>query len=327
MWSCSVSPLQNNAYTIKINHADKSYSVDKLKFALFSEEIHNNLDKIGEFVNIDGEVSEQAVEQLVSIVNDGKYEITKENCFDLIRLSIELKINSILNDIIIFIEDNFTLDELISKAKETPQNSLFQGLKIALSHKIDSLLLIESFSQLEIEKLIDILTYEGRVYTDHHMLFSFIMNQVSIHHEDALPLLNAIDIQRLSAKEAQQLFANQYFFDPNMEHNYVISDLGRIENRIAEVTARVKQAQGSKTSGKVLNERFDLIQNALEEVTKVIDKNEERSYEKVLDLKDRLNNIQRRVKNDSRRTRADFKTIQSKIKSLESKMIKEFPIE
>ena len=327
MWTCSVSPLETNSYTVSIKHGEKSFNVDKLKFALFSEEIHENLSKIGDSVNIDEEVSEKAVEQLVSIINEGKYEITKENVFDLIRLSFELRINSILNDLIIFTEDNFTLDEIISKVKEIPQNSLFDGLKTVLSHKIDSVLLIDSFGELDIEKIIKILTYEGRIYTDHHLLFSFIMEQVAKHKDAALPLLNAIDIQRLSTNEAEQLFSNSYFFNPNMEKDFVLSDLGRIENRISEVSARVKQVQGSKTSGKVLNERFDVIQSALEDVTKVIDKNEERSYEKVLDLKDRLNNIQRRVKNDSRRTRADFKTIQSKIKSLESKMIKEFPIE
>ena len=326
MLDCAVSPLAAISEPFAINHKENSFTVDKIRFAIFSGEIQENFCTIGNSLNIDNSISDSAVEQIVSIVSNVTYEITKENVFDLIQLSIELKISSIQNDLIFFIEDNFALDELILKAKEIPRNSLFSGLKIAISQQLDSALLIPSFHDLEIEKIIDILTYEGRVYSDHHLLFSFIMEQVEIHKKQSLPLLEVIDIQRLTQKEAEQFFANENLFSSDSCVDYVISDLDRIEQRIVEVNARMKQA-GSRTSGKVLNEKFNVIQQALEEVIKVIDKNEERSYVKVSDLKDRVTNIQRRVKNDSRRTRADFKAIQSKIKSLDSKIQKEFPVE
>ena len=325
MWNCSVDPIINNSETFKIIHGDESFDVDKLRFALFSEEIKENFANIGDSLRIDDSVCSDAVKQLSSIITNGNYDITKENVFDLLGISFELRINAIKEDLTDFIEDNFSLDEIIAKINETPRNSLFSGLKICCAHKLDSALLIPQFAELDIDKLTDILTCDSAIYSDHHLLFSFVMDEVAKHKEQSLPLLQCIDLRRLNAKEAEQLFACEALFNPKDAENYAISDLGRIEQRIADVNQKMKQMPGTRATGKMLNEKFDLIQEAIEEVANVIDTNEERSYEKVINLKDRLSTIQRRVKNDGRRTRADFKTIQTKIKSLDTKIQKEFP--
>lgn len=327
MWTCSASPISGHEIGIQITHGEDTFTVDKLKLALFSDFVRENFDRVKGPIKIHDNIGNEAVGQFVKLIQEGKYEITKENAFDLLRISCEISISSIFNDLICYIEDNFTLDEIISLAAAKGANTqFFNGISVLLAHKLDSAMLVPDFANLGVDKLSKILSSEEAVYSDHHLLFSFIMEQVEKNKEKAAPLLAAIDMQRLSQKEAEKLMSNSFLFS-NEEEEVVASDIESINTKIVNIRARVSGIKGNGSPMNDLDERFKDIHGVIDVIGKEIEDCDDATYKKLNNLKDKLGNSKRRTKNDSRRLTADLKTIQGKLKSLKTKVQKEFPVE
>lgn len=318
-----VTPIENRENSFSFNHKGEEIKVDKMKFALYSDVFRENIFHLDtNFVDLNDILSKDAVKELVTLINTDQYEFKKETSLDLLVLIDDWHINAIQAELISFINENIELEELITYANKIPIGIDIHSILDLISQRLDAAISNPIFSNLALEKIIATVLSKEVIYRDHNLLFNFIMDMLDKYHYEAYPLISAIDIIRLSPSQAEKLFSRPEFATPAES---VKTDIQRINEKILQLNNSMESLQGNHNSLQILNDRFKIVQKNLEDISNAIEVNEEKSFEKIEDLKERSNTVQRRFKNDARRMKTDFKVITSKIKSYETKMANDFP--
>ena len=314
--------LVQNKEDFCLIHKKQASNVNKQRFTELSSYFRESNEILQtNFADLNDNISKESVTAFIKFINTDNLEITKENAIELLDLFIDWKIEKSSNKIADFINDNFTLEDIIAKADKYEFNTCFNAFSSVISSRLDAAIKIPKFSELSLEKITAIVPSKSIIYSDHDQFFNFIMIMLDKYHDEAYPLISVIDISRLTPNQAEKLFSRPEFAVPNETAQ---SDIQRINDKIQTVSQSMESLQGNKNSLNILTDRFRVVEKNLQDITDVIDANEEKSFEKIDELKQRANNLQRKVKNDSRRMRSDFKSIVTKIKSYETKYSNDF---